>query len=65
MGGYGYVAPWNKLFKKIEDDEYKMLFRFDKENDGIFSFGYPFVSQFVVVFKAEEKKIGIFGRRKD
>ena len=64
MGGYGYVIPWNKLFKQIEDDKYEMLIRFHKENDDIFSFGYPFVSQFVVVYNAEDKKLGFFGGEK-
>ena len=64
MGGYGYVIPWNKLFKKIEDDKYEMLIRFHKENDDIFSFGYPFVSQFVVVYNAEDKQLGFFGGEK-
>ena len=64
MGGYGYVIPWNKLFKKIEEDKYEMLIRFHKENDDIFSFGYPFVSQFVVVYNAEDKKLGFFGGEK-
>ncbi len=64
MGGYGYVIPWNKLFKKIEDDKYEMLIRFHKENDDIFSFGYPFVSQFVVVYNAEDKQLGFYGGEK-
>ena len=64
MGGYGYVVPWNKLFKKIEEDKYQMLIRFHKENDDIFSFGHPFVSQFVVVYNAEEQKLGFFGGEK-
>ena len=64
MGGYGYVVPWNKLFKQIEDDKYEMLIRFHKENDDIFSFGYPFTSQFVVVYNAEDKKLGFFGGEK-
>ena len=64
MGGYGYVIPWNKLFKKIEDDKYEMLIRFHKENDDIFSFGYPFVSQFIVVYNAEDKQLGFFGGEK-
>ena len=64
MGGYGYVIPWNKLFKKIEEDKYEMLIRFHKENDDIFSFGYPFTSQFVVVYNAEDKKLGFFGGEK-
>ena len=64
MGGYGYVIPWNKLFKKIEDDKYEMLIRFHKENDDIFSFGYPFVSEFVVVYNAEDKELGFYGGEK-
>ena len=64
MGGYGYDVPWNRLFKKIEEDKYEMLIRFHKENDDIFSFGYPFVSQFVVVYNAEDKKLGFFGGEK-
>ena len=64
MGGYGYVIPWNKLFKKIEDDKYEMLIRFHKENDDIFSFGYPFTSQYVVVYNAEDKQLGFYGGEK-
>jgi hypothetical protein len=64
MGGYGYVLPWNKLFKKIEDDKYEMLIRFHKENDDIFSFGYPFLSEFVVVYNAEDKELGFYGGEK-
>ena len=64
MGGYGYVIPWNKLFKQIEDDKYEMLIRFHKENDDIFSFGYPFTSQFVIVYNAEDNQLGFYGGEK-
>ena len=64
MGGYGYVIPWNKLFKKIEEDKYEMLIRFHKENDDIFSFGYPFTSQFVIVYNSEDKQLGFYGGEK-
>ena len=64
MGGYGYVVPWNKLFKQIEDDKYEMLIRFHKENDDIFIFGFPFLSQFVVVYNAEDKQLGFYGGEK-
>lgn len=64
MGGYGYVVDWNKLFKKIEDDKYEMLVRFHKENDDIFIFGYPFVSEFTVVYNAEDKELGFYGGEK-
>ena len=64
MGGFGYVIPWDKLFKKIEEDKYEMLIRFHKENDDIFSFGYPFTSQFNIVYNAEEKHLGFYGGEK-
>ena len=64
IGGYGYVIPWNKLFKKIFDDKFEMLIRFHKENDDIFTFGYPFVSQFTVVYNAEDKELGFYGGEK-
>ena len=64
MGGFGYVVPWNKLFKQIEEDKYEMLIRFHKENDDIFSFGYPFTSQFVIVYNTEEKQLGFYGGEK-
>ena len=41
-----------------------MLIRFHKENDDIFSFGYPFTSQFVIVYNAEDKKLEFFGGEK-
>ena len=37
-----------------------MLIRFHKENVDIFIFGYPFVSQFVIVYNAEDKQLGFF-----
>ena len=64
IGGYGYVIPWYKLFKKILDDKFEMLIRFQKENDDIFTFGYPFVSQFVVVYNYEDKELGFYGGEK-
>ena len=64
MGGYGYIIPWDKLFKKIEEDRYEMLIRFRKENDDIFIFGYPFTSQFIIVYNAEEKHLGFYGGEK-
>ena len=64
VGGFGYVIPWDKLFKKIEEDKYEMLIRFHKENDDIFSFGYPFTSQFTIVYNAEEKHLGFYGGEK-
>ena len=64
MGGFGYVIPWNKLFKQIEDDKYEMLIRFHKENDDIFIFGYPVLSQYTVVYNAEDKQLGFFGGEK-
>ena len=64
FGGYGYVIPWNKLFNKIYDDKYEMLIRFHKENDDIFTFGYPFVSQFTVVYNSEERELGFYGGEK-
>ena len=64
VGGFGYVIPWDKLFKKIEEDKYEMLIRFHKENDDIFSFGYPFTSQFTIVYNAEDKHLGFYGGEK-
>jgi len=64
LGGYGYVVPWNKLFKKIDEGKYEMLIRFHKQNDDIFSFGYPFVSQFTVVYNAEDRELGFYGGEK-
>ena len=64
VGGFGYVIPWDKLFKKIEEDKYEMLIRFHKENDDIFSFGYPFTSQFTIIYNAEEKHLGFYGGEK-
>ena len=64
MGGYGYIIPWDKLFKKIEEDRYEMLIRFRKENDDIFIFGYPFTNQFIIVYNAEEKHLGFYGGEK-
>ena len=60
LGGFGYVIPWSKLFRKILDEKYEMQIRFHKENDDIFTFGYPFVSQFTLVYNSEDKEVGFF-----
>ena len=64
MGGYGYVIPWDQLFKKTDDGKYEMLIRFHKENDDIFNFGYPFTSQFIIVYNAEDKQLEFYGGEK-
>lgn len=66
IGGYGYVIPWDKLFYRVADDKYELLIRFQKENDDIFSFGYPFVNQFSLVYNYEDKVVGFYqGERID
>ena len=64
IGGYGYVVPYDKLFKRIEDDKFELLIRFPRENDDIFSFGYPFLSQFAAVYDAEENRVSFYGGEK-
>ena len=41
-----------------------MLIRFHKENDDIFIFWYQFVSQFTLVYNAEDKEVGFYGGEK-
>lgn len=63
--GYGYVFSLRKLFKVTNENKYELLLRFKNENDNIWSFGYLFISQYAVVFDAEEKAIGFYGGEKE
>jgi hypothetical protein len=63
LDGYAYVIEAKDLFEKIENEEnkYEFLIKFYDEDDNIWSFGYPFLSQYLTVFNMEDKNIGFKG----
>jgi hypothetical protein len=62
IDGYGYQVNGEDLFDVHVDGEvYEFLIRFSKVDDGLFIFGYPFVSQYTLVFNAEENNVGFYG----
>lgn len=63
LDGYAYLIESEDLFKKIEgeNNKYEFLIKFYDENDNIWSFGYPFLSQYLAVFNMEDKNIGFKG----
>lgn len=64
IGGFAYIIPPEKLFKRIEDDKFEMLIRFHKENDDICTFGSPFMNYFSLSFDMENNKVGFYGGQK-
>jgi len=63
LDGYSYTIDAENLFEKVrdEDNKYEFLIKFYDENDDVWSFGYPFFSQFLVVFDMESSRIGLKG----
>lgn len=65
LEGYGYVFNFKQLFKKIDSEKMELLIRFKKENDNIWAFGIPFLSQYTIVYNAEDNLIGLIGGEKE
>jgi hypothetical protein len=63
LDGYAYTIEAEDLFEKIEGQEnkYEFLVKFYDEDDNIWSLGYPFLSQYLVVYNMEDKNIGFKG----
>ena len=61
IGGYGYVLSKNELFKPLYANKLECVLRFIKQNDNIYSFGVPFVKNYVMSYDAENQQVGFFG----
>lgn len=63
LDGYAYTIEAENLFERVKgsDNKYEFLVKFYEENNNIWGFGYPFLSQYLVVFDEEENRIGFKG----
>ena len=60
LQGYSYNLPLELLFVEVPKRyEVEMLIRYIDDNDAIWTFGYPFLNQFLMIFNMEENHVGI------
>ena len=60
LQGNSYSLPLEQLFEDgTKDGEMDMLIKIIDENDAIWTFGYPFLNQFLMIFNMEEDHVGI------
>jgi cbb3-type cytochrome oxidase subunit 3 len=65
LQGYVYSIPLDLLFVKGQNDgEMEMLIKYIDDDEAIWTFGYPFMNQFLMVFNMEENHVGIKKLRK-
>jgi hypothetical protein len=57
---YSYSLPLDLLFTQSKnDDEMEMLIKYIDDEAAIWTFGYPFMSQFLMIFNMEDNHVGI------
>ena len=60
LQGHSYSIPLENLFEDgAKDGEMDMLIKIIDEDDAIWTFGYPFLNQFLMIFNMEEDHVGI------
>jgi hypothetical protein len=60
LQGYVYSLPLNLLFEKgKKDGEMDMLIKYIDDDAAIWTFGYPFINQFLMIFNMEDNHVGI------
>ena len=60
LQGYSYSLPLEKLFEDgAKNGEMDFLIKFIDDEDAIWTFGYPFLNQFLMIFNMEENHVGI------
>ena len=61
LQGNVYSIPLENLFSPSEKDknEMEMRIKYIDDDDAIWTFGFPFMSQFLVIFNMEENHVGI------
>ena len=64
IGGFGYVLSKNELFKPLYGNKLECVLRFIKQNDNIFSFGVPFIKNYIMAYDAEKQQVGFLGGNK-
>ena len=65
LQGYAYSIPLDLLFvQSPKNGEMEMLIKYIDNSDAIWTFGYPFMNQFLMIFNMEEGHVGIKKLRK-
>ena len=60
LQGYSYSLPLELLFVKGSiTNEVEMLIKYIDDENAIWTFGYPFMNQFLMIFNMEENHVGI------
>ena len=60
LQGYVYSLPLDLLFiNGNKSGEMEMLIKYIDDNEAIWTFGYPFMNQFLMVFNMEDNHVGI------
>ena len=60
LQGYVYSLPLDLLFSQgIKSGEMEMLIKIIDDEEAIWTFGYPFMNQFLMIFNMEDKNVGI------
>ena len=58
--GYSYSLPLDLLFTPTSNkDEMEMLIKYIDDDAAIWTFGYPFMNQFLMIFNMEDNHVGI------
>ena len=57
---FAYSLPLENLFKEgNEEDEMIMLIKYIDDESAIWTFGYPFFNQFLMIFNMDDKHVGM------
>ena len=60
LQGYVYSLPLDLLFiNSHENGKMEMLIRYIDDDDAIWTFGYPFMNQFLTIFNMEDGHVGL------
>ena len=64
LQGNVFSVPLELLFSENENGKMEMLVKYINDNDAIWTFGYPFMSQYVMIFNMEDNHVGILANDK-
>ena len=60
LQGYSYSLPLENLFVETANkNEMEMLIKYIDDDNAIWTFGYPFMNQFLMIFNMEDNHVGI------
>ena len=60
LQGVSYSLPLENLFEEgVKDGEMDMLIKYIDDEDAIWTLGYPFLTQYLMIFDMEDEHVGI------